>query len=341
MSATLVISPDEPSPTFSFVLPVHDEREGLIELHARLGAVMDQLGEPCEAIMVDDGSHDGSFDVMRRIHSRDPRFKLVQLSRNFGNQAAITAGLDLAQGSAVIVMDADLQHPPEIVPTMVSRWREGFEIVVAACENPHGESRFKRISGRLFYGLMRRLAQVEIVPNAGDFRLVDRCALEAFKTMRESTRYLRGMFSWIGFRQIVIPYEYHRRVSNTSKYNLTRMVRLGVDGISSFSHVPLQIALHVGFVVAILSFLAAVGDVVAKIVGADNVPGWLSLTITVSFLGGMQLVILGVMGTYMGRMYDEVKHRPLYVVRELVGIKTPETVQTPEIVQTRSIVNGR
>jgi glycosyltransferase involved in cell wall biosynthesis len=322
-------------PTFSFVLPVHDERGGLIEIHRRLGAVMDQLDEPCEAIMVDDGSRDGSFEVMRDIHSSDPRFRLVQLSRNFGNQAAITAGLDLARGSAVIMMDADLQHPPEMVPTMVSRWREGFEIVVAVCENPHGESRFKRVSVRLFYGLMERLAQVEIIPNAGDFRLVDRNALEAFKAMRESNRYLRGMFSWIGFRQIMVPYAYQRRISDKSKFNLTRMVRLGVDAISSFSYVPLQIALHVGFVVAILSFLAAVGDIVGKFAGADNAPGWLSLAITVSFLGGMQLVILGVMGTYMGRMYDEVKQRPLYIVRELVGIETPEILQTP------SIVNGR
>jgi polyisoprenyl-phosphate glycosyltransferase len=331
----LAISTDESAPTFSFVLPVHNERDCLIELKSRLGAVMDQLGEPCEAIMVDDGSQDGSFDVMLSINLCDSRFGLVQLSRNFGNQAAITAGLDLARGGAVIIMDADLQHPPEIVPTMVSRWREGFEIVVAVCENPHGESRFKRLSGRLFYGLMRRLAQVEIVPNAGDFRLVDRRALEAFKTMRESARYLRGMFSWIGFRQIVIPYQYRSRVADRSKFNLARMVRLGVDAISSFSHVPLQIALHVGFVVAILSFLAAIGDIVAKYVGADNVPGWLSLAITVSFLGGMQLVILGVMGTYMGRMYDEVKHRPLYIVRELVGIETPDIAPTP------SVVNGR
>jgi polyisoprenyl-phosphate glycosyltransferase len=306
--------------------------EGLEELYLRLAAVMDQLEEPCEAIMVDDGSFDASFRSMRAIRSCDARFKLVQLSRNFGHQAAITAGLDLAKGDAVIVMDADLQHPPEAVPMMVEKWREGFEVVNGRCDDRRGATRFKRLSARLFYWLLRRLARVEMSPNVGDFRLVDRNVLEAFKTMRESTRYLRGMFSWVGFHQTVVTYEYHDRFAGEPKYNLARMVRLGVDGIASFSHVPLQVALHVGFVVAALSFLAGAGDIVFKIVGGNTVPGWLSLAITVSFLGGMQLVILGVMGTYMGRMYDEVKNRPLYIVRELVGIDTPETTHARSIV---------
>jgi glycosyltransferase involved in cell wall biosynthesis len=317
---------DQAPPTFSFVLPIHNEDECLEQLYLRLSATMDGLTGSCEAIMVDDGSTDNSFATMMMICLRDRRFRPVQLSRNFGHQAAITAGLDLARGDAAIVMDADLQHPPEFVPAMVAKWHEGFEIVNAVCDN-RGGTRFKRLSAWVFYRFLRRLAQVDMSPNVGDFRLIDRTALEAFKTMREKTRYLRGMFSWVGFRQTTLPYEYQDRFKGKPKYNLPRMIKLGVDGIASFSHVPLQIALHVGFVVAALSFLAGIGDIVAKISGGNTVPGWLSLAITVSFLGGIQLVILGIMGTYMGRMYDEVKDRPLYIVRELAGVNLPEDPQ--------------
>jgi len=318
--------------SLSFVLPIHNEQESLEALFLRLGAVMDELEEECEAIMVDDGSRDGSYEALQSIRQRDPRFKLVHFSRNFGHQAAITAGLDLARGDAVVIMDADLQHPPEIVPSMVAMWREGFEIVNAVCHDRHGDTRFKRTSARAFYWLLRHLTQVEVVANAGDFRLVDRCAVEALKAMRENTRYLRGMFSWVGFRQAVIPYEYEPRRNGRPTYDLRRMLRLGVDGIASFSDAPLKLALHVGFVVAVLSFLAGVSDIVTKLVGGSTVPGWLSIAITVSFLGGMQLVILGVMGIYMGRMYEEVKNRPLYIVRELAGISAPEATQTRSLV---------
>jgi glycosyltransferase involved in cell wall biosynthesis len=328
----IIASIAESAPTFSFVLPIYNERDNLQELYRRLRIVFDQLRAPCEVIMVDDGSSDGSYDTMQAIRSRDERCKLVQLSRNFGHQAAITAGLDLAQGDAVIVMDADLQHPPEFVPTMVARWREGFEIVNAVHDDRQGDTGFKRISARMFYWLFQRVSHVDVVPNVGDFRLVDRGALEAFRAMRENTRYLRGMFSWVGFRQINIPYQYQKRLAGKSKYNLARMMRLGMDGIASFSDFPLRVALHVGFVVAALAFVAGVSDLFTKIFGAYTSPGWLSLAITVSFLGGMQLVILGVMGIYMGRMYDEVKSRPLYVVRELAGIYVPEVVQARSVV---------
>ena len=308
-------------PTFSFVLPVHNEAEVLDELARRLGAVMDELGEPCEAIFVEDGSTDASLEVMRAIRARDERFKLVQFSRNFGHQAAITAGLDHAQGQAVVIMDSDLQHPPEAVPQMIALWRLGYEVVNAVPADRRGDGAFKRNSARFFYWLLGRLSHTELTVNVGDFRLVDRSALEAFLSLRETTRYLRGMFSWVGFRQTTIPYDYHDRHAGEPKYKLGRMLRLGIDGITSFSHVPLELALHVGYVVAGLSFLAGIGDVIAKIFNANTVPGWLSIAITISFLGGMQLLILGVMGTYMGRMYDEVKQRPLYIVRELDGIE--------------------
>lgn len=311
------------SPTFSFVLPVHNEAGNLDELHRRLTAVMDELDEPYEVILVDDGSFDGSLETMRAIRSRDDRFKLIALSRNFGHQAAITAGLDMARGEAVIVMDSDLQHPPEAIPLLISSWREGFEVVNAVRVDRQGETLFKRLSARMFYWLLCRLAQTEMSPNVGDFRLVDRSALNAFRSMRESTRYLRGMFSWVGFRQTAVPYDYHDRHAGEAKYNFRRMLTLGINGIVSFSHAPLEMALHIGFIVAALSFVAGIGDLVAKILSVDTVPGWLSIAIMVSFLGGMQLLILGVMGIYMSRMYDEVKNRPLYIVRELDGVDAP------------------
>jgi len=307
-------------PTFSFVLPVHNEAESLEELQRRLGAVIDEIREPCEVILVDDGSFDESLRVMREIRSQDKRFKLLSLSRNFGHQAAITAGLDLAGGEAVVVMDSDLQHPPEVVPQMISRWRDGFEVVNAERVDRSGESAFKRLSARGYYWLLCRVSQTEMSPNVGDFRLIDRKALNAFRSMRESSRYLRGMFSWIGFNQTSVPYDYHDRHAGKPKYNFRRMLGLGVNGIVSFSHVPLEIALHIGFFVATLSFLAGVGDLIAKLTVADTVPGWLSIAIMVSFLGGMQLLILGVIGIYMGRVYDEVKNRPLYVVSHIEGL---------------------
>jgi len=310
-------------PTISFVLPVRNEAENLDELQRRLRAVIDEVRKPCEVILVDDGSVDESLQIMQAIRARDRRFKLVALSRNFGHQAAITAGLDLAGGEAVVVMDSDLQHPPEVVPKMIARWQDGIEVVNAAPLDRSDESAFKRLSARCFYWLLCRLAHTEMSPNVGDFRLVDRKALNAFRSMRESNRYLRGMFSWIGFRQTTVQYDYQDRHAGQPKYTLRRMVALGINGIVSFSHVPLEVALHIGFLVATLSFLAGIADLIAKVTFVDTVPGWLSIAIMVSFLGGMQLLILGVIGTYMGRIYDEVKRRPLYVVGHGEGFEGP------------------
>ncbi|HVR05895.1 MAG TPA: glycosyltransferase family 2 protein [Solirubrobacteraceae bacterium] len=323
---------DEPPPTFSFVLPVFNEEDGLHELHRRLSSVVEEVEGRCEIIMVDDGSRDASYDVMRSIQSSDERVKLIRLSRNFGHQVAITAGLDMARGDAVIVMDADLQHPPEIVPLMVSRWREGFDIVNAVPVNRSGDTRFKRVSARLFYKLLSNLSDVTVVPHAGDFRLVDRGALEAIMAMRENTRYLRGMFSWVGFNHANVPYDYQPRATGKSKYTLRRMVSLGVDGIAGFSYAPLQGVLHLGFFVAAISFLAGIGDVASALAEGNVVPGWLSLIIMVSFLGGVQLVVLGVMGTYMARMFEEMKNRPLYIVRELVGVSMPPAARPRSVV---------
>lgn len=320
---------------YSFVLPVFNEEDNLPELHRRLAAVMDDLDGPSEAILVDDGSTDGSQREMQRIHAHDPRFKVAQLSRNFGHQAAITAGLDLARGAAVIVMDSDLQHPPEVVPQLIERWRAGYDVVNAIRHDRSGESRFKRNASRGFYRILGRLAEVDMHADAGDFRLVDRRALEAFRVMRENTRYLRGMFSWIGFRQVGVPYAFAARHGGAPKYNLSRMVRLGVDGLASFSNVPLQLALHLGFAVSALSFLGGAAAFVAWLLDVRVVPGWMSLVLSVSFLGGMQLFVLGVMGTYLGRMYNETKNRPLYIIREAHGFEGPVRGPVPSAVMTR------
>jgi polyisoprenyl-phosphate glycosyltransferase len=324
---------------YSIVVPVHDEQQSLPELVRRLRVVIDDLDGESEVILVDDGSKDASFALMLDANAHDSRFKAVRLSRNFGHQIAISAGIDLAAGAAVIVMDGDLQHPPELIPEFVTRWREGFEIVYGVMER-RAEGWFKRVSARVFYRLLRRLTDTDVPPAAGDFRLVDRKAVDAFRAMRERGRYVRGMFSWIGFRQVGVPYTPAPRFAGPSKYTLARMVRLATDGILSFSTVPLRIALNAGFVVAACSLLFGVGSLVSKYAGVYVVPGWLTLVLVTSFIGGIQLMVIGVLGEYVGRIYEEVKMRPLYLVDELhgferertyvaVGEQPPRTLDTP------------
>jgi glycosyltransferase involved in cell wall biosynthesis len=303
-------------PVFSFVLPVFNEQPTLAELLRRLGPVADELGEPTELIFVDDGSTDGSYETLCELARSEPRIHAVRLSRNFGHQAAITAGLDLAEGDAIVVMDSDLQHPPELVPELVARWREGFDVVYAIRSDRSGESWLKRRASVTFYRLLRRVTRTDVVQNAGDFRLIDRRALLAFRRLRENNRYLRGMFSWLGFRQTGVPYGYHERHAGVPKYTFRRMVHFGVDGVTSFSNAPLHLALHLGFAFSIASFLFGTYAIVAKLAGFYTVPGWAGTVVASTFLGGVQLLVLGVIGLYIGRMYDEVKRRPIYVISE-------------------------
>jgi glycosyltransferase involved in cell wall biosynthesis len=308
--------------TLSIVTPVHNEQQSLEELFRRLQEVLDELGEPAEVIVVDDGSRDSSYSLAVAMNETDPRFKAVQLSRNFGHQVAITAGLDLALGDAVVIMDSDLQHPPELIPALVAQWRKGFDIVYAVREDRRRESWGKRTSARMYYRLLRRLVEVDMPPNAGDFRLVDRRALNAFRSLRESNRYVRGMFSWIGYRQTGIPYRGVDRVGGTTKYTFSRMVKLAADGILSFSTAPLRLVLHVGLFVSLCALGIFMYAVIAKIAGSASLPGWASLLGVTAFLGGIQLLTLGMLGLYVGRIYEEVKQRPLYLVREMHGIET-------------------
>jgi len=315
-----------PSPTYSVVVPIHNEQESLRELHRRLGEVFSQLDGEAEAILVDDGSTDLSYPLMLELHSRDPRFKVVQLSRNFGHQLAITAGIDLAGGEAVVVMDGDLQHPPELLLELAARWRDGYDVVYGVM-TARPEGWLKRMTARAYYRLLRRLASVEIAAAAGDFRLADRRVIEAFRAMPERNRFVRGMFAWLGYRQLAVPYEVPPRFAGRSKYTLRKMTRLAVDGLTGFSTAPLRLVLDLGFAVSVLSFLFGIATLVSKFAGAFLVPGWLTIVLVTSFIGGIQLVVIGVVGEYVARIYDEVKARPLYLVRELHGFEHERTAR--------------
>jgi polyisoprenyl-phosphate glycosyltransferase len=301
---------------YSFVIPVLDERDTLPALYERLRQVMAQLDGPSEVILVDDGSTDGSFEIMATFHEHDSRFVVLRLSRNFGHQIALTAGLDQARGDAVVVMDADLQDPPEVVLDMAARWREGFDVVYGVRESRAGESWFKQMTASRYYRFLNRLSEVEIPRDAGDFRLVSRRALDAVGDMREHRPYLRGMFAWVGFEQTSVHYQRERRHAGTTKFSLGRMLGFATDGVISFSTVPLRLILNLGFIIAGLSFAVGFGSIALKLTNVFTVPGWASLAVAISFLGGLQLGMLGVIGEYIARIHEEVKQRPLYLVQD-------------------------
>jgi polyisoprenyl-phosphate glycosyltransferase len=324
------------APTYSIVVPVHNEQESLRELERRLSAVFPKLDGAAEVIFVDDGSTDLSYPLMLELRSRDARFKVVHLARNFGHQLAITAGIDLARGAAVVVMDGDLQHPPELLPEFAAHWREGYDIVFGVMTD-RPEGLLKRSTARVYYRLLRRLASVEIPAAAGDFRLADRRVIEAFRAMPERNRFVRGMFSWLGFRQLGVPYAVPPRFAGRSKYTLPKMLRLATDGLVSFSAAPLRLALNVGFVVSIFSFLFGIATLISKFAGVLLVPGWLTIVLVTSFIGGIELALIGVVGEYVSRIYDEVKARPLYIVSELHGFEhstAPRQLLSPADITT-------
>ncbi|MGZ4334470.1 MAG: glycosyltransferase family 2 protein [Gaiellaceae bacterium] len=307
-------------PTYSLVVPVYNEEAVLPSLFERLGPLLDQLDGPAEVLLIDDGSRDGSWEAMVDLNTRDPRFKLVRLSRNFGHQLAITAGLDVARGDATVVMDADLQDPPEVILEMARRWREGFDVVYGVRDEREGETRFKQMTATAFYRLFRRMTDVDVPVDVGDFRLVDRRALEAFRLLRENNRYVRGMFGWIGFRQTGVSYRREPRAAGSTKYPFRKMLRFATTGIVSFSDAPLRLALNIGFVVSGMAFLFGLAALVVKFAGLYKVPGLASLVVLTAFLGGVQLIVLGVMGEYIAHINEEVKRRPLYLVSEVRGL---------------------
>jgi dolichol-phosphate mannosyltransferase len=305
----------------SVVVPVFNEQEVLPETCRRLPAVLDQLGSEYELIFVDDGSRDDSFAVLLELAKCDPRIKVIRLSRNFGQQVAVSAGLDCAAGDAVIVMDADLQDEPEAIPEFVRQWQQGYDVVYNVRDRRLRQPFVRRLGTNLFYDLLRRFAGIEIPEQVGLFRLVDRRVVEAVRAMHETNRFLPGMFAWAGFKQIGLHRDRPDRAAGRPK-PLTKLAALALDALISFSNFPLRVALWLGAIVSSASFLLGAYLVVRKIIEpARPLDGWRSLVVTSLFLGGVQLVALGIIGEYVGRLYDEAKRRPLYLVRERVNFE--------------------
>jgi dolichol-phosphate mannosyltransferase len=301
----------------SVVAPVFNERDSVEELWRRLSLALAELGD-YEILLVDDGSTDGSWDALRGLAARDERLRLLKLSRNFGHQVALTAGLDAARGDAVVLIDADLQDPPELIPQLVARWQEGFDVVYAVRERRDGESRARLLAISTFYRLFRRMAATDIPADTGDFRLLSRRAVDSLARMPERARYLRGMTSWIGFRQVGVSYRRDARYAGTSKYSFGKLFRLASDGIASFSTAPIQLLTRVGFVM--IGFCAGVlaWTLYTRFFTHNAPQGWTSVLAVVLLLGGVQLLGMGIVGQYIARIFEETKQRPLYFVADMV-----------------------
>jgi dolichol-phosphate mannosyltransferase len=302
-------------PKFSVVVPVYNEEETLPELYRRLTDVMEGLGQAYELIFVNDGSSDATHDHLQALQAEDPRICLLDLARNFGHQAAVTAGIDHAAGQAVIIIDGDLQDPPEVIPDLVARWQEGYEVVYAV-RTKRKEGLLKRLAYGTFYRLMHGMADTEIPLDAGDFSLIDRRVAATLRQLPERNRFVRGLRSWVGFRQIGVPFERAERYEGESKYSLRALVGLATSGFVSFSKLPLRIATYLGTFVSSVAFLAALAVIILRLVTEVEPQGWTSVIVVVLFLGGVQLVTLGILGEYLGYVLDEVRRRPPYVVRE-------------------------
>ncbi len=303
-------------PVFSIIAPVFNEICCLDALVERVARVMDQTGEVWELVLVDDGSTDGSTEKIRELASGDSRVRPVIFARNFGHQIAVTAGLDYSRGDAVVIIDADLQDPPEVILELIQKWREGYEVVYAQRSEREGETWFKRLTASLFYRTIYRITDVKIPLDTGDFRLLDRKVVEVMNSMRERHRFLRGMSAWVGFRSIGVPYKRAARFAGTTKYPFKKMLKLALTAVTSFSYVPLQIAMWVGFISAGIAILAIPVVIILRLIGSQFFFGQATTLIAVLFLGGVQLISLGILGEYVGRIYDEVKGRPLYIVSE-------------------------
>ncbi len=302
--------------TYSIVAPIYNELDNLSELYRRVTGVMEATGQPWELILVDDGSTDGSTEVIRDLARQDRRVRPVVFARNFGHQIAITAGWDYARGDAIVIIDADLQDPPEVIPDLVQKWREGYEVVYAIRAEREGESWFKKLTAAMFYRIIYRITDVKIPMDTGDFRLMDRKVVDVLKQMRERHRFPRGMSAWVGFRQIGVEYKRAARFSGKTKYPFRKMLLLALNAITSFSYFPLQVATFFGFVSAGIAIIGIPVVIVLRMSGSPQLTGQATTLIAVLFLGGVQLISLGILGEYIGRLYDEAKGRPLYIVRE-------------------------
>lgn len=305
----------------SVVVPVFNEREALPELHARLTAVLSRLVSTYEIVLVNDASTDDSWSVILSLTSHDRRTKAVGLSRNFGHQLAITAGLDAATGDAVVIMDGDLQDPPEVIESLYAKFRDGFDVVYAQRRTREGETVWKRMTARVFYRLMRRITRLDIPVDTGDFRLMSRRVADELRRLQEHSRFLRGLVTWVGYNQTAVLYDRAPRSTGATKFSTAKMLSFAFDGITSFSSQPLRLASQLGFLFSSLSFVAMLGLIYYALSGGPGlVQGWTSLIVAVLFLGGIQLIAIGLLGEYIGRIYEEVKQRPLYVVKDRLNL---------------------
>jgi dolichol-phosphate mannosyltransferase len=315
--------------TLAIIVPCFNEEAVIEATHARLSRALDELDCDCQIIYVNDGSHDRTAQLLAAIQQGDSRVRVLEFSRNFGHQTAVTAGIDHAEADAVVLIDADLQDPPEIIPQMVELWRQGFDVVYAQRTRRRGETKFKLLTAAAYYRLLDWLSDTEIPHDTGDFRLMNRCVVEALRQMPERDRFLRGMISWVGFRQVALPYERAERFAGQSKYPLWKMLRFAADGILSFSLKPLRLATGMGLAATALALMGIVYGLTARLFTSNWEPGWTTLFCAITFLGGVQLICTGIIGEYVGRIYRENKQRPLYLVQERRGFG--ESVPTARI----------
>jgi glycosyltransferase involved in cell wall biosynthesis len=302
--------------TYSIIAPIYNEIENLPELHRRIREVMESSGKPWELILVDDGSTDGSTERIRELAQADQHVRPIIFARNFGHQPAITAGWDYARGDAVVIIDADLQDPPEVILQLAAKWQEGYEVVYAVRAEREGETWFKKFTAAMFYRLIHWITDVKIPVDTGDFRLMDRKVVDVLKLMKERHRFPRGMSAWVGFKQIGVEYKRAARTAGVTKYPFSKMLKLALNAITGFSYFPLQVATFFGFMSAGISILAIPVVAILRLAGSHFFEGQTTTLISVLFLGGVQLISLGILGEYIGRLYDEAKGRPLYIVRE-------------------------
>lgn len=307
--------------SYSVVVPLYNEELVVNETYKRLKSVMESTGEAYEIIFVNDGSRDSTREIVAGICNKDGSIKLIDLSRNFGHQLAITAGMDNSSGQAVIVIDADLQDPPEVIIEMIEKWKEGYDVVYGKRVKRKGETFFKKFTAKLFYRILKGIADVDIPPDVGDFRLIDRNVCDALKLLPERNRYVRGLISWLGFRQAGVEFVRDERFAGETKYPLKKMIRFAIDGITSFSYKPVKIATYVGTAISAASFIYLIVVIIQRLFTHTTVPGWASIVAINLFFNGIILIMLGIIGEYIGRIYDESKRRPLYIIREKIGFE--------------------
>lgn len=301
-------------PLYSIVIPLYNEEEVAGECIRRVTAVCEKLDGPYEVIFVDDGSADSTREIVGKACAENPSLKLICFSRNFGHQVAITAGMDHAAGDAVVVMDADLQDPPEVIPALIEKYKEGYDVVYAVRSERKGETAFKRWTSKLFYRFLRYMCSIDIPVDTGDFRLISRKVCDVMKTLTERNRYVRGLVSWVGFKQTAVEYVREKRFAGETKYPLRKMMKLSIDGITSFSSKPLTMSKNLGYVTAAAGFIYMMVVLIQKFILDRTVQGWASLAVLILILGGVQLIMLGVIGEYIARIFDESKNRPLYII---------------------------